>query len=200
MKTLLELIDRLGAASATTWLALWGAFTGTVAWLITVHNYLRDRARLLIRVSPFSEEEVRRIDDSLIYAGGKQYLLVDVANAGRRKTTIYQPEMWCVNKLGLLEFESPRNVLRGETWEQIANPWAVYFLHEGDSLTFLFRLADEDKFARIDLADTLARFAHYRTVLGTIRWWRAWAKGGRQWKNLRNAFFERHRPRHHKND
>jgi hypothetical protein len=151
-------------------------------------------------MSQFSEDDVRRIDDSLTYGGGKQYVLIDVANTGRRKATIYQPEMWCVNELGLLNFESPLNVLRAEEWVRVMNPWTLYALNEGEVVTFLFRLADEDRFARLDVADTLARFTHYRTPRGSFRWWRARFKGGKQWKSLRNAFFDRHRPRHHKND
>jgi hypothetical protein len=189
--------------SLTAWLALWGAFTGSVLWIIGIYNFIVDRPRLKIDLSKFTEEQAREIDVNLVIGAGRQYIVVEIVNAGRRKVTVYHPELWVVNELGLLQYESPDKVLHDEQWTDVNNHWKLYALTEGDTLTFIFRLANADCIARIDLADTLGRFRYRQNVVGAFRWWRAKLTAvirAKTWRSLRDAFSANQRPRHHNRD
>ena len=190
----------LTSLPVATWLAMWGALTGTVAWGIGIYNFLVDRPRLKIRMSSFEEDRARQIDPNIVLGGDSQYFLVEVLNAGRRKATIYHPEMWFVNQLGLLEYCSPSMVLRDELWSRVEDHWKLFALTESDTVSFIFSLRQEQRFVRVDVADTVRRFTHRRSLRGVLRWWRAKLKPSKTWPKLRDEFFDECRPRHHKKD
>jgi hypothetical protein len=187
------------ANELTFWLALWGAATGSVTWLIGIRNYLIDRPRVRMWLSAISEEEVDQLLGTQMSSGEGEHYLVEVVNVGHRSVSTYQPEMWVLNPIKLLDYMAPSYVYIDGAWKRVEKSWDTYSLKEGDTITFVFRLIKGDRFARIDLADTMRRFTHCRTIRGTLRllYGRFRTKGA-EYRKLRDAFARRDRPRHFK--
>ena len=185
-------------------LAIWGAITGTIGTTIGIFNYLRDRAHLNVHVSAVTGDELQDIDRGFLVGSTRRYLLVDVANAGRRPKPIYYPELWLLNELGLLSYDSPSWVFFEGQWSQINDKWRTFRLEEGGFATFVFGMDEKDRFVRVDVPDTLAKRARYTTPSGQIRWWqgklRARLSVGKTWKQIRDALFSKDRPRFHSKD
>src|SRR5688500_9987135 len=77
-----------------TWIAIWGAVTGTIGVTLGMVAYFRDRARIKLRFSELPEGEVRQIHPDFVRTGKQKYVFVEAVNAGRRVRYVYQPEIW----------------------------------------------------------------------------------------------------------
>jgi hypothetical protein len=181
-------------------LAAWGALTGTVTWIIGTRNFFMDRPRLRMYRASLTEQEGKKVLGVLVTTGGGRYELVEVVNVGRRAVSIYHPELWVAEENGLLNYESADYVFADGKWNHVEDHWQLYSLAEGATVTFAFRLGLNDRFVRVDIADSVRRFWHIRTVRGDVRWLIGRLKKPRQWNSLRDAFFAKSRPRHHKKD
>lgn len=151
-------------------------------------------------VSKADEKDVGCLGELPFSIGGGDNFLVEVVNRGHRRASFYYPEMWVLNNIKHLDYQPPNAVRLTDSWERTEDGCKVYSLDESGTLTFLFCPIEGDKFARVDLSDTLHRFTYYRTLKGWVRWWRGRLSTNKAvYYELRDAFARRDRPRHRKN-
>jgi hypothetical protein len=181
-----------------TLIAAWGAITGTIGVTIGSLAMLRDRSRLQIRLTLMPRREALEVSEQLGKRRNEQFVFAEVVNVGRRPRHVYRAELWVAACDNLLVHQDTDFVFTGDAWSQPGESWKSWRLEEGQSITFVFGVAEQYEYLRVDVPDSLAHnIKNYAGYRGRLRWWYGRWRGRKGWKEMRDLMIEQKRTRHY---